>query len=92
MAGIISSGGLWVVFQLHRNEVEVEVSSWNMLADCMDDFPAVLEALSVQLEMTALVLGTAEGGTFETCHNHLGAVHILATVAHNLDTVGLCCW
>jgi len=58
----------------------------------VDDFPAVLEALSVHLEMTAYVLGTAEGGTFETHHNHLGAGHILATVAHNLDIIGLCCW
>ena len=46
----------------------------------------------MHLEMTALVLGTAEGGTFETCHNHLGAGHILAMVAHNLDIVGLHCW
>jgi hypothetical protein len=46
----------------------------------------------VHLEMTALVLGTAEGGTFETRHTHLGAGHILATVAHNLDILALCCW
>ena len=52
----------------------------------------VLEALSVHLEMMAHVLGTAEGGTFETRHNHLGAGHILATVAQNLDIVGLHCW
>jgi len=58
----------------------------------VDDFPAVLEALSMHLEMTALVLGTVEGGTFETCHNHLGAGHILPTVALNLDIVGLRCW
>jgi len=58
----------------------------------VDDFSAVLEALSVHLEITALVLGTAEGGTFETRHNHVGAGHILAKVAHNLDIVGLRCW
>jgi len=85
-------GGLWGVPQLRWNEVEVEESSWKMLADRVDDFPAVLEALLVHLEMTALVLETAEGGTFETRHNRLGACYILATVAHNLDIVGLCCW
>ena len=53
---------------------------------------AVLEALFVHLEVMALVLGTAEGGTFETRHNHLGAGHNLATVAHNLDVLGLRCW
>ena len=63
-----------------------------MLADWLDDFPAVLEALSVHPEMTALVLGTAEGGPFETRHNHLGAGHILAMVAHKLDIFGLRCW
>jgi len=70
----------------------VEEISWKMLADGVDDFLAVLEALSVHLEMMDLVLCTAEGGTFETRHNHLGAGHILATVAHNLDIVGLHCW
>jgi hypothetical protein len=70
----------------------VEKSSWRMLADRLDDFPAVLESLLVHLEMMALVLGTAVGGSFETRHNHLGAGHILATVAYNLDIVGLRCW
>jgi len=42
--------------------------------------------------MTALVLGTAAGETFETRHNRLGGGHILATVAHNLDIVGLRWW
>jgi hypothetical protein len=51
-----------------------------------------MEALSVHLEMTAFVLGTAEGGTFEARHNHLGAGHILATVAHNLHILRLCFW
>jgi len=37
----------------------------------------------------ALVLATAEGETFETCHHHLGAGHIFATVAHNLEILGL---
>ena len=52
----------------------------------------VLEALSVHLGMTALVLETAEGRIFETCHNDLGAGFILATVAHNVDILGLRCW
>jgi len=55
-------------------------------------FPAVLKALSVHLEMTGLALGTAAGEPFETRHNSLGGGHILATVAHNLDIVGLCWW
>jgi len=63
-----------------------------MLADRLDCFPAVLEALSVHLEMKVLVLGTAAGVTFETPHNRLGGGHILATVAHNLDIVGLRWW
>jgi len=32
-AGIISSGGLWGVSQVHWKEVEVEASSWRMLAE-----------------------------------------------------------
>jgi len=90
--GIVLSGGIWGVSQVHGKEVEVEESSLKMLADSVDDSPAVLEALSVHLEMTALVLGTTEGGTLESRHNHLGAGHILAMVAHNLDNVGLHCW
>ena len=46
----------------------------------------------MHLEMTALVLGTAAGETFETRHNRLGGGHILATVAHKLDVFGLCWW
>jgi len=46
----------------------------------------------VHLEMTALVLGTAAGETFETRYNCLGGGHIFATVAHNLDIVGLRWW
>ena len=42
--------------------------------------------------MTALALRTAAGESFETCHNRLGGGHILATVAHNLDIVGLRWW
>jgi len=91
-AGIFSSGGLWRFSQVRQNEVEVEESSWMMLADCVDDFPVVLEALSVHMEMTSLVLETVDGGSFGTRHNHLGSGHILATVAHNLEIVGLCCW
>jgi hypothetical protein len=46
----------------------------------------------VHLETTALVLGTAAGYTFETRHNRLGGGHILAMVAHNLDTIALSWW
>jgi hypothetical protein len=63
-----------------------------MLADGLDCFLAVLEALPVHLEMTALLLGTAAGEIFQTCHNRLGGGHILATVVHNLDLVGLRWW
>jgi hypothetical protein len=76
---------------VYRKDAEVEESSWKMLADWLDDYPAVLEALSLHLKMMALVLGPVEGGTFETCHYHLGAGHILATVAHNMDMCGLHC-
>jgi len=46
----------------------------------------------VHLEMTALVLGTVQGGTFETHHNHLEGGLILATVAHNFDILALHWW
>jgi len=52
----------------------------------------VLEVLSVHLELMTLVLKSAEGGTFETYHNHLGAGHILDTVAHYMDILGLRWW
>jgi len=37
----------------------------------------------------AIVLKSAEGRTFDTCHNHQGGGYILATVAHNLEIHGL---
>jgi hypothetical protein len=46
----------------------------------------------VQLEMMALVGESVERRLFETHHNHLGAGHILATVAHDLDILGLHWW
>jgi len=91
-AGIFSFGGLWHVFHVDRNEVEVEESSWKMMADWLVDFPVVLETLPVHLEMTVLVLGFLERGAFVTRHNHLGAGHILTTVAHNVDILGLRLW
>lgn len=36
--------------------------------------------------------GICSGGTLETCHNHLVGGNILASVAHNLDIVGLSGW
>jgi len=63
-----------------------------MLADGLDCFLADLEALLGHFEMTALVLDTATGETFETHHNRLGAGHILATVAHHLDIYCLPWW
>lgn len=63
-----------------------------MFADELDCFLAVHVSLSVNLEMTAIVLGTAEGGTFDTCHSHLGGGHTLPTVSHNLIMLGLCQW
>ena len=51
----------------------------------------VLTALSVYLEIKALVLGISLGGTFETHHNHVGAGYILPTVAHGLKILGLRC-
>jgi len=52
----------------------------------------VLDSILGHLEMTALVVGTDEGGTFETRHNHLGGGHIIATVAHNVEIFGLHWW
>lgn len=52
----------------------------------------VLEALSVNLEMTALVPESVEGGTFETPHTHHGGHHNIATVAHNLKILRLGMW
>jgi len=92
VAEIISLGGWWEVSQVCRKEVQVEELSWEILVDWLHCFPAVLEALSVPLEMMALVLGTAAGEPFETRHNHLGGGHIFATVTHKLDIVGLCWW
>ena len=46
----------------------------------------------MHLEITALVLGTGAEETFETGHNRFGGGHILATVAHNMDIVGLRWW
>jgi len=45
-------------------------------------------AVEVQLELKAPVLRAAETGTFQTCHHLFGAVHILATVDHNLEIIG----
>jgi len=55
-------------------------------------FLAVLEALSVHMEITALVLGTAAGETLETHHNHLGGGHMLTSVASDFVIVGLRWW
>ena len=60
-----------------------------MLADSLACFQLVLEAHKVRLEMTAPVLGFAEGGTFEVLHILLGGSGILATMAHISDILGL---
>jgi len=91
-AAILSFGGLWHVLQVGRKEAEVEQSSWKKLADWLDGFLVVLEALSMHWEMTAILLNTGEGGRVETRHYQLGAGHILAMVAQNLEILGLCCW
>jgi hypothetical protein len=44
----------------------------------------VLEALLVNLEMTAMVLEFVEGVTFETPHTDHGGRHNVATVAYHL--------
>jgi hypothetical protein len=46
----------------------------------------------VHLGMMALVLESAEGGTLETHHNHLGGGHLLAMVAHKVDILALYWW
>ena len=92
VAVIDSFGASLGVASVLWNEVQVQYQSWKMLADWLDGVPAVLQALSVHLEMMALVLESAEGGTFETHHYYHGGDHILATVAHTLDIIGLPCW
>jgi hypothetical protein len=91
VAGILLLVGLSGVSQVRQKDVEVEELSWKMLANWLDDLLAVMEALSVHIEMAVVVLGTGKGGTFETHHNHLGAGYFVATVAHNLDIFGLRC-
>jgi hypothetical protein len=49
----------------------------------------VLEDLEVCLEMTAYVLGNAEAGIFEVHLIHLGRSHILGTMFHNADILGV---
>jgi len=63
-----------------------------MLTNWLDGFPVVLDALWVFLEITALLMGTTEGGTFETPHNHLDGGHMLTTLTYNLEIVGLYWW
>ena len=60
-----------------------------MLGNWLDYIQAVLEALSVNQELAALVRGTAAGERFEIHHNYLGGGHIIAAVAYNLDIIGL---
>jgi len=60
-----------------------------MSAEWLDCFQVVLESLQVHLQMTAQVQWTAEGGLFEVHHNRLGGNHMLATMAHISDILGL---
>ena len=80
------------VSQLHSKDLQLVKYSWKMLADWVGGFLAVLEARLVHLEVTTVLLDTAVGGSFGTCHSHLGEGHILATVAHNLEIFGLRWW
>jgi len=82
----------WGLSQVHQKVDEVEVLSWKMLADGLDCFMAVLGALLVHLAMMALVLESAEGGTFATHHNQVGGGYIVATFAHNWEILGLHRW
>jgi len=92
VAEIVSLEGWWGVSQVHLMEVQVEELCWKMLAHWLDCFPVVLDTLSVHLQKMAHVLGSAEGGTFETLHDHLGGGDILATVANNLNILGMHWW
>jgi len=62
-----------------------------MSADWLDCFLGALQELAGQLMITALALECARGGTFEPCHIHRGGGHILATVTHHLEILGLPC-
>jgi len=81
---IVTFEGDWGVFQVHRNVVRMEL--WRRrLGEWLDCFEAVLEALEVQLEMTAPVVWISEWGTLEVHHNLLVGNRILPMMAHNLD-------
>lgn len=80
------------VIQVHQKEVQVKDLGWKMLVDRLDGFPAVLEALVIHLEMTALLLESVEQRTFETQHIYLGCDHILAAVVHDLEILAWCYW
>jgi hypothetical protein len=47
---------------------------------------------TLHVEMTARALDSPEGGSSVAHHNHLGGGHNLATVAHNMDILGLGWW
>jgi hypothetical protein len=52
-------------------------------------FEGVLVPLMVRLEITAHVLGIAEGGTYEVTHNLRGGNDMVSTMAHYADICGL---
>jgi len=81
---MVASEGWLSVTLVNLQEDQVE-NNWKIFAQWLDWILAVWAALDVYLEMTGLVLASAEKGTIETHHNCFGRVHILATVAHNLE-------
>jgi hypothetical protein len=72
---------------MHQEEVLAKDVVWKMLVNWLDAFPAVLEVHLIHLEMTTLVLESAEPRTLETRHNCLGGDHILPTMAPNLGSL-----
>jgi len=89
MTTVCSFGGSWGNAHAYRKDVQVKEYGSKLLSDLLDCDLAILEALSVYLNITASVLATAAGVTCETHHNHLRGGHILAMVAHNLEIVSL---
>jgi len=89
-AGMFSVGVLGEVSSVSQKDVPVELTL-KMTAEWLDWFHLVLDALKVNLEITAHVLRTVEGGTFEVHDNSPVRNHMLATMAHYCAILAVQC-
>jgi len=80
--------GQWGVVEVHRKVVLVE-HGWLLIANWVDCSMARMGTLSVHMVMTALVPAAVQRVIFQSYNDHIGGVHINATVAHNLEIMGL---